>query len=249
MATFVGFAPATHPVLSAIVVLNRPTPDLRRDGGGPGVLPDHELRPPPLRHPDHTGRVHHGPPPGTSPRPAHRTSREVQGSRRRATIGRSAGRRAEGPPVAAAPAARIRADEPFARRDRGARDDGRPRRRSTCAASHTTAAGWAPGTSSSASPAAPPTATTTPPRRWPRRSGPPLRAPRRRGGPGRWCRPWSPRDGPPGHGPVAAAFYGHPARRPGHGRGHRHQRQDHGDPPARGRARARRRARPRSSGP
>ena len=52
MASFVGFAPAANPTLSMIVVLDRPTPDLRRHGGRPGVLPDHELCPPPLRHPD-----------------------------------------------------------------------------------------------------------------------------------------------------------------------------------------------------
>ena len=50
-----------NPVLSAIVVLNRPDPDLRRHGGCSGVLPDHELRPPPLRHPDHPGSAEPGP--------------------------------------------------------------------------------------------------------------------------------------------------------------------------------------------
>ena len=62
MATFAGFAPAENPALSAIVVLEPAHADLRRDGGRPGVLPDHAVRAAPLRHP-------HLPGGGTTGRP------------------------------------------------------------------------------------------------------------------------------------------------------------------------------------
>ena len=60
MATFAGFAPAENPALSAIVVLERPSPDLRRHRGRPGVLPDHAVRAAPLRHPDLAAGRDHG---------------------------------------------------------------------------------------------------------------------------------------------------------------------------------------------
>ena len=75
-----------------IVVLDRPTPDLRRHGGGSGVLPDHELRPAPLRHPHHPRRArrrHHARQPR---RPRHRTRpRTSRDLSRHAHCGRVAG--------------------------------------------------------------------------------------------------------------------------------------------------------------
>ncbi len=59
IGSFAGFAPAQHPVLSAIVVLDHPTPIYGGAVAAPGVLHDHGLRPPPLRHPHHR-RGHDG---------------------------------------------------------------------------------------------------------------------------------------------------------------------------------------------
>ena len=66
MATFVGMAPATHPVLAGHRRARPADPHLRRHGLGPGLLPDHGVRPAPLRHPHHTGCAHHAAPAGDS---------------------------------------------------------------------------------------------------------------------------------------------------------------------------------------
>jgi len=58
VGSFAGFAPAQDPVLSAIVVLNHPTPDLRWCRGRSRLLHHHGVRPSPLRHPHHR-RSHH----------------------------------------------------------------------------------------------------------------------------------------------------------------------------------------------
>ena len=201
MATFVGFAPATHPVLAGHRRPQPADPDLRRHGVGPGLLPDHELRPAPLRHPHHPGCAHPGRPRrGQSASTRHRTSREDPGGlgdRRgyHRPVGRARARTVRADRGPGLPT-RIRADEPVARRDRRGRDDGRPLGRRRARDRRTTADGWRPGDLFCCLPGA----TDRRPRARGRGGGPGgrrprLRAPVDRPGSQRCPRPWSRPDG------------------------------------------------------
>ena len=140
---------------------------------------------------------------------------------------RSAGR-GPGPPP------RIRADEPVARRDRRARrrratPRGRRHRRSS-----TTAGGSTPGDLFCCLPGQATDGHDYVAEAVARGAvGLVCEHVGRRARP-RWPRSGWPRGGSaPAMARLAAAFFGHPLARAGHGRGDRHQRQDHGDPPAR----------------